>query len=43
MEKGLLSKIADDKGFLEKLVQKNERVEKEVKRLVELFEKYLRY
>ena len=32
MEKNLESKITGDKAYLEKLVQKNERVEKEVRR-----------
>ena len=39
MEKNLEIKIADDKAFLEKLIQKNERVEKEVKRFKVIFVK----
>jgi len=33
-EKQMETKIADDKNFLDKLVQKNERVQKEVERFV---------
>ena len=33
-EKQMETQIADDKNFLDKLVQKNERVQKEVERLV---------
>ena len=33
-EKIMATEIADDQNYLEKLVQKNERVQKEVERLV---------